>query len=467
MESDPYLQYFQFLFSGVLLFISMDELISFFVLIILLLCSGLFSGSEIAMFSLTHDDLDEIKEEDNPASKALLFLKNHPKRLLALILVCNTFVNIGIALIVARLLEIWLPEERYLLWGQNISMCLDFINSTPEEIGKLIYFLIAIVGATVLILFFGEVMPKIYGRLNTKKFALSMSIPLRILDYLFTPMTYLMVSMTNKVEKRLLEKKVGLQSTSKEDLDAAIDLAISNDTESERQVDILKGIIKFNDVSTKQVMTPRTQVYGIDFNEKYHEVLQIVKESGFSRLPVYNDDFDQITGILYAKDLIGHLHKPDDFEWQSLIRTNLLYVPESRKINEILNDFREQHVHMAFVVDEYGGTNGIVTLEDIMEEIVGEIKDEFDEQHELNYIKLDSNTYLFDGKTLINDMCRVLGVDISRFEDARGNADSIAGLILEHSGDMPKKDQELLIEGLKFFVSSVSKRRIEQIKVTI
>ena len=310
-------------------------------------------------------------------------------------------------------------------------------------------------------------MPKIYGRLNTKQFALSMSMPLRFFDFAFSPMTSLMVGMTNKVERKLLEKKIGLQSTSKEDLDAAINLAISDDTESERQVDILKGIIKFNDVSTKQVMTPRTQVYGIDFNANYHDVILIVKDSGFSRLPVYNDDFDQITGILYAKDLIGHLHEGVNFEWQTLIRTNLLYVPESRKINEILKDFREQHVHMAIVVDEYGGTNGIVTLEDIMEEIVGEIKDEFDEQHELNYIKLDPNTYLFDGKTLINDMCRVLGVDISNFEDARGNADSIAGLILEHSGDMPKKDIELIIEGYKFQVTSVSKRRIEQIKVTI
>lgn len=431
------------------------------------MCSGLFSGSEIAMFSLTNDDLEEIKEHETPASKALLFLKNHPKRLLTLILICNTFVNIGIALIVAKLLEIWLPYEKYLSWGEQITIWFSFINYRPEQIGKIIYFLIAVVGATVLILFFGEVMPKIYGRLNTIRFALSMSLPLRFLDFAFSPMTALMVGMTNKVERKLLEKKVGLQSTSKEDLDAAIDLAISNDTESERQVDILKGIIKFNDVSTKQVMTPRTQVYGIDFNANYHEVILIVNDSGFSRLPVYIDDFDQITGILYAKDLIGHLHEGVHFEWQTLIRTNLLYVPESRKINEILKDFREQHVHMAFVVDEYGGTNGIVTLEDIMEEIVGEIKDEFDEQHELNFIKLDSNTYLFDGKTLINDMCRVLGVNISNFEDARGNADSIAGLILEHSGDMPKKDIELIIEGYKFQVTAVSKRRIEQIKVTI
>ncbi len=467
MDPDPYLNNQLLSITGVLLFLSWNEFLTFLSLILLLLCSGLFSGSEIAMFSLTQDDVDEIKENENPASIALLYLKNRAKRLLALILICNTFVNIGIALIVERLLELWFPIEQYTGWGTFLNKLPILDRYAPQQIGTFLYFLIAVLGSTVLILFFGEVMPKIYGRLNNKSLALSMAIPLRILDFVFSPMTRLMVGMTHNVEKNILEKKIGLQSTSKEDLDAAIDLAISDDLESEKQVNILKGIIKFNDVSTKQVMTPRTQVYGVDFNSTFHDVLKVVKESGFSRLPVYNNDYDQITGILYAKDLIGHLHENEQFEWQSLIRTNLLYVPESRKINELLNDFREQHVHLAFVVDEYGGTNGIVTLEDIMEEIVGEIKDEFDEQHELNYVKIDSNNYIFDGKTLINDMCRVLGIDIMKFDEARGNADSVAGLVLEHSGEMPKKDQELTIEGLKFKVASVGKRRIEQIKVTI
>ncbi len=467
MDPDPYRNTLLLFNSGVFLFISFNVVLTLLSLILLLLCAGLFSGSEIAMFSLTHEDMEELNENETPASKALQHLKSHAKRLLALILICNTFVNIGIALIVEKLLEIWLPYEKYVQWGEQFKFWLAIEQYTSIEIGKLIYFLIAVVGATFLILFFGEVMPKIYGRLNNKSLALSMAIPLRVLDFIFSPITRLMVAMTYRVEKSLLEKKVGLQSTSKEDLDAAIDLAISNDLESEKQVDILKGIIKFNDVSIKQVMTPRTEVYGVDFNEPYDEVLKVVKDSGFSRMPVYNGDFDQITGILYAKDLIGHLHENAQFEWQTLIRTNLLYVPESRKINELLDDFREQHIHMAFVVDEYGGTNGIVTLEDIMEEIVGEIKDEFDEQHELNFTKIDAHNYIFDGKTLINDMCRVLGIDITLFDDARGNADSIAGLVLEHSGEMPKKDQELKIQGFAFRVTSVGKRRIEQIKVTI
>jgi CBS domain containing-hemolysin-like protein len=258
-----------------------------------------------------------------------------------------------------------------------------------------------------------------------------------------------------------------MQTTTKEDLDAAIDLAINSDQESGKQVDILKGIIKFNDVSAKQVMTPRTELYALNFSSTFKTILETVRESGFSRLPVYNEDFDQITGILYVKDLIAHLDKDENYEWQTLIRTNTLYVPESRKINELLNDFQEKHVHMSFVVDEYGGINGIVTLEDIMEEIVGEIQDEFDEHHELNFVRLDPNNYLFDGKTLINDMCRVLGLDVYLFDEARGNADSIAGLLLENNGEMPRKDQELLIENYKFKVVSVTKRRIEQIKVTI
>jgi putative hemolysin len=467
VDPDPYSNILFLAEPGIILFIQLNEVLTLISLILLLLCSGLFSGSEIAMFSLSHEDLEEVKEHDNPASTALLYLKSHAKKLLALILICTTFVNIGIALIVEKLLAIWLSYEKYLEWGNHIKNWFSIDIYSAEQIGKLIYFLIAVVGATTLIMFFGEVMPKIYGRLKPLKLAKFMAIPLRVLDFVFSPLTRLMVGMTNRVEKNLLEKKVGMQSTSKEDLDTAIDLAISVDLESERQVNILKGIIKFNDVSAKQVMTPRTQVYGIDFNDTFLEVMRIVKDSGFSRLPVYNGDFDQITGILHAKDLIGHLHESPSFEWQTLIRTNVLYAPEQRKINELLNDFRDQHVHMAFVVDEYGGTNGVVTLEDIMEEIVGEIKDEFDEQHELNFIKIDSHNYLFDGKTLINDMCRVLGIDITRFDEARGNADSIAGLILEHSGEMPKKDQELIIEELRFKVTSVNKRRIEQIKVTI
>lgn len=436
-------------------------------LLVLLFCSGLFSGSEIAMFSLTPSDIDEIREEENPASRSLIYFKDHPKTLLALLLICNTFVNIGIAILVENFLSQYFPIEKYNAWAETIIHFLNLDPSYASNISTFFSFLIAVIGATGLILLFGEVTPKIYAQLNSRKLAMFVALPLRFLNFIMTPLTYIMVMMTNKVEKRLLEKKVGLQATTKEDLDAAIDLAVSHEIESERQVGMLKGIIKFNDVSAKQVMTSRTEIYSVEFDFNFDEVLDVVRESGFSRLPVANSNFDQVTGILYIKDLVAHIQDGKDFEWQTLIRTNLHYVPESRKINDLLNDLQEKHVHMAFVVDEYGGISGLVTLEDIMEEIVGEIKDEFDDQHELNFTKLDSNNYLFDGKTLINDMCRVLGIDIFLFDEVRGSADSIAGLLLQKNHEMPKKDQELIIEGFKFKVVSLSKKRIEQIKVTI
>lgn len=468
MDPDPYLSYLLINCKLVLLSLpfSQDSLF-FLLLILLLLCSGLFSGSETAIFSLSSADVEQMLEKESPSTKAFAYFKQRQRQLLALILVCNTFVNIGIALVVERLMSSWLPQSLYEAWGLSIKNLMALDSFDGHQIGYGIYFLVAVIGATALILLFGEVMPKIYSLINSRKFALLMAVPLRLLSFVFWPLTHLMVLMTIRVERKLLEKKVGLQSTSKEDLDTAIDLAVTEGNDSERQVDILKGIIKFNDVAVKQVMTQRTDVHGLEFNLSYRQLLDKVKESGFSRLPVFQEDFDQITGILYAKDLIAHLNEPEEFEWQSLIRTSVLYVPESKRINELLDDFRDQHMHLAFVVDEYGGTSGIVTLEDIMEEIVGEIKDEFDEQHELNYVKLDPNNYLFDGKTLINDMCRVLKVDIVSFDRVRGNADSIAGLVLEKLGEMPHKDQVVDINGLKFTIANVNKKRIEQIKITI
>jgi len=466
LEADPA----QFIVSSIICIfnlMSLTDLFNLVLLFVFLLGAGLFSGAEVAMFSLSPADLEDIKEEKTESSKMLIYHKNHPRKLLALLLICNTFVNIGTALVVEQLLEHFLPMSSY----TNIAIrCVETfgINSiSVDQIINFFYFLVAVVGATSLILLFGEVTPKIYAQLNNRKLALWMAIPLRFVDIILKPLTFVLVGMTNKVEKRLLERRVGMNTSSKEELDAAIDLAVSQDIGSLRQVDMLKGIIKFNDVSTTQVMTSRTEVYAAAFNDNYFQVLDLVKECGFSRLPVYHDDIDHVTGILYAKDLIAHLDKDKDFEWQQLIRTNLFYVPESRKIHDLLNDFQVKKVHLAIVVDEYGGTSGIVTLEDIMEEIVGEIQDEFDDQHELNFTRLDSHNFLFDGKTLINDMCRVLGIDVYVFDAVRGSADSIAGLVLEQTNEMPKADQEITIVNFKFKVISVNKRRIEQIKVTI
>lgn len=466
MESEPPLRDKSLYIAILPLFIIGDIGIGF-TLIVLLCFSAFFSGSEIALFSLTSSDIEEIEEENSASSRALLFLKNHPKRVLALLLVCNTFVNIGIAIIVEKLLATYLPDHIFKNWANQIISWFNISYYSVDQIAIFFHFMIAVIGATSLIILFGEVTPKIYAQFNVRKFANFIAVPMRIFDFLLMPMTKLMVAMTNRVERKLLSKRVGIATHSKQDLDAAIDLAVSNDQESGKQAKMLKGIIKFNDVATKQVMTPRTNLYAIEFSENYAELLKLVRDCGFSRIPVYQDDLDHMTGILYVKDLIAHIDEKENFEWQNLIRTELLFVPESKKINEVLDDLQEKRIHLAFVVDEYGGTNGIVTLEDIMEEIVGEITDEFDDQNELNYTKLDAHTYLFDGKTLINDMCRILGIDVYQLDEHRGQADSIAGLVLEKTGELPKKDTEIEIIGLKFSTTAVSKKRIEQIKVKL
>ena len=254
----------------------------------------------------------------------------------------------------------------------------------------------------------------------------------------------------------------------KQEIDKAIDLTVSNDVDSASEIDILKSIVKFNDVYVRQIMTPRVNVVGLEFGVDFNEVLKVVKESGYSRLPVFKDDLDNIVGLLYIKDLIGKLDKDkDDGEWQELIRSNILYVPENKKINELLREFQQKRMHMGIVVDEYGGCSGIVTLEDIMEEVIGEIRDEFDAEEELEYVKLDNRNYIFEGKIQLNDVCRVMGIDTNTFDNVRGEADTIAGLFLEILGRLPKQNQEITVGAFKFKAVVVNKRRIEKVKTTI
>ncbi|MBK7231053.1 MAG: gliding motility-associated protein GldE [Saprospiraceae bacterium] len=439
-------------------------LILFFIFLVIL--SGLFSGSEVAYMSLSPTNLESLEEEDSDAARRVIQMRHKVKHFIALILVCNTIVNIGIALLLEHILSSYVPASSYVGISTWIISQFGWVSVEPDQINHIFNFIIAVIGATSIIIFFGEIMPKIYSQIHNVRFAKSMSLPLKVLEFFVSPFTYPLVALSTRVEKHLLERKLGTSSTAREDLDAAIDLAVSDGMNSSNQVEMLKGIIKFNDVSVSQVMTSRTEVCGIDLKAPFEEVLQIVKENGYSRFPIYIEDFDKITGILYAKDLISHLDKGNEFEWQNLIRSNLLYVPETRKIHDLLNDFQVKKLHMSIVVDEYGGTSGIVTLEDIMEEIVGEISDEFDDDGDLNFTRLDANNYVFEGKTLINDMCRVVGVDLSDMDLHRGSADSIAGLILEHTGEMPKKDQELSILNIKLKVLSVSKKRIEKIQIT-
>lgn len=433
---------------------------------VLLFCSALVSGSEVAFFSLTHNDFEKLQQEQSASGQRILLLKEKPRKLLATILISNNFINIAIVIVSDFLLLRLLNTERLEEWARALIdvLSLDNFTSVPA-VANLIAFLLAVVGVTFLLVLFGEVAPKIYAKINNIHLAKFMSGPMILLMRIFHPISQVLVNWTTLIERRARMR--GVAATSREDIDEAIELTVSSEAKTDQEIDILKSIVKFGDVSVKQIMRSRVDVKAVDFRINFSELLNLVRQSGFSRIPVYDNDFDNVTGILYVKDLLGHLQEPDDFEWQRLIRTNMLYVPEAKKIHDLLREFQRERLHMAIVVDEYGGSAGIVTLEDIMEEVIGEIKDEFDKEAEVIYRKIDDFNYLFEGKTLLNDVCRIIGVDTSTFDEVKGDADSLAGLVLELYGEIPKKDVEIAYNLFRFKIVSVSKRRIEQMLITL
>ncbi len=435
---------------------------------LLLVCSALISGSEVAFFSLTHNDFEKLQQENSGSSHRILFLKEKPRKLLATILISNNFINIAIVIISDFVLLRLLYAERLDLWAASF---IEFFSLQEvigiEATGRLLGFLITVVGVTFLLVLFGEVAPKIYAKINNLHLAKFMSGPMMFLMRLFHPISQVLVNWTTLIERRLAARPLSGNATSREDIDEAIELTVSSEAKTEQEIDILKSIVKFGDVSVKQIMRSRVDVVAVDFRINFKELLDLVRSSGYSRIPVYDDDFDNVTGILYVKDLLGHLHEDADFEWQRLIRTNMLYVPEAKKIHDLLREFQREHLHMAIVVDEYGGSAGIVTLEDIMEEVIGEIKDEFDNEAEVIFRKIDDYHYVFEGKTLLNDVCRIIGVDTSTFDEVKGDADSLAGLVLELYGEIPQKDIEITYNLFRFKIVSVSKRRIEQVLITL
>lgn len=444
-------------------------ILGFLGILLLLLCSALISGSEVAFFSLSPNDFEKLQNEGDQSSKRILKLKEQPEMLLATILVSNNFINIAIVILSDFVLGLSLPEGRLESWAtvvknilSNIGIAVD-LERTSRSIG----FLITVVGVTFLLVLFGEVAPKFYAKFNNIKLSKFMSGPLTFLTRFFSPISKILVRATSYIERKLAEKTKNSGLTSREDIDEAIDLTAINNAEIEQEAEILKSIVKFGDVSAKQIMKSRIDVTAIDFRINYAELLKVVKESGFSRIPVYDEDFDNVTGILYVKDLLGHLQEEANFEWQGLIRTNVLFIPESKKIDDLLSEFQAKRLHMAIVVDEYGGSSGIVTLEDILEEIIGEIKDEFDDDPDIIFKKLDDKNYIFEGKTLLNDFCRIIGVDTSTFDEIKGDFDSLAGMLLEMYGFLPEKDAEIKHEHYKFKVVEADKRRIQQILVTI
>jgi gliding motility-associated protein GldE len=311
------------------------------------------------------------------------------------------------------------------------------------------------------------VTPKIYASANNVGLAKSMALPLSLLVRFFHPFSRLLVRSGAFIETRMALRAGNYAGPSKKELHDVIDLTVSNDQSGTQEVDILKSIVKFGEVTVKQIMRSRVDVVAVDQRIGFKELIKVARESGYSRIPVYDNDFDNIIGILYVKDLLGHLRDDEDFEWQKLIRVNVLYVPETKKINHLLKEFQRQRLHIAVVVDEYGGSSGIVTLEDILEEIIGDIKDEFDDEAEVIYKRIDEHNYQFEGKTLLNDVCRIIGYDTTTFDEARGDADSLAGLMLELFGHLPPKEAEIHHHDFRFKIVSVNKRRIEQVLITL
>lgn len=359
-----------------------------------------------------------------------------PESLLANILITNNFINVGIVIISSFI---------------TVSI-FDFTQS------HILGFVIQVIVITFLILLFGEIIPKIYADKFSSKFALFMVIPLKILSKLFRPLIFLLTRSTSFVNKRLAKKGKNL---SMDDLSEALDLATGVFTEEKK---MLEGIVKFSNLEASEIMKPRTDVIDVDIKASMTELIQVIMDSGYSRIPVYENTADNVKGILYVKDLLPYLKKVK-FKWQALIRPPF-YVPETKKINDLLQEFQKMKIHLAIVVDEYGGTEGIVTMEDILEEVVGEITDESDDTEE-TYKKLGPDTWLFDGKTLLNDFFKITEVEDEIFDDVRGEAETLAGLLLELKGEFPNQDDVVDCKNLQFTVTQMEKRRIKEIKVFI
>ena len=427
MDPEPY-----FLFITNATFITTSSLIALFVLLI---CSALVSGTEVAFFSLSQTDLDELNEDTKGKSLVVKLLEK-PKKLLGTILITNNFINILIVLIFASL-------EDFMFGGINFSIDLGF-TIIPASVIK-VFIQVGLV--TFLILLFGEVLPKVYASRKSLQFANFMSRPIYFLNALLTPLSKPLIGLTNSIERRLGNKNNNL---SVEKLSQALELTSEDSTTKDEQK-ILEGIVTFGNTETVQIMKPRTDVCAISDDKPYEEVLKIILENGYSRNPVYHENIDNIVGVLYAKDLLAHLNKKT-FDWQSLLREPF-FVPENKKLDDLLKEFQDKKNHLAIVVDEYGGTSGIVTLEDVIEEIVGDINDEFDND-DLTYSKIDENNFVFEGKITIRDLCRVLDEDENVFEEEKGESETLAGFILEVSGKYV------------FTIEALDRKRIKQVKVT-
>lgn len=416
--------------------------ITFNVLFVIVLfgLSALVSGSEVAYFSLSKNDIEESKGSDISAIKRISKLLINPKRLLATILILNNFINIAIVMICT-----------YFTWQ---------ITGSKNTEGTVLITLTALV--TIAIVFIGEIVPKIYANQNNLVFAKYTSGLLSISYNFFKPLSWLLMSISGIIEKRIEKKGYNI---SVDELHHALELTTEGEA-TEEEKGILKGIVNFGTLSVKQIMKSRLDITAIELTTDFHELMNQVNKTGYSRLPVYKETMDKMEGILYIKDLLPYLNEADTFEWQNLLRPGF-FVPETKKIDTLFSDFQEKRVHIAIVVDEYGGTSGLITLEDVIEEIVGEINDEFDEESDIPYNKLDNNTFIFDGKTSLMDFCKVTDFDHSTFDEAKGESESIGGLLLELNSTLPKSGEKIYFENFVFTIIAVNDKRIKRVRILI
>ena len=416
------------------------------VLIMLLICllflSFVLAGAEVAFFSLTHKDINVLRSKQQPPYQRIVDMLEEPKVLLGSLLIANSFINISIIII--------------------SNLLIDQIFNFEQFNAAWVEFLIKVIAVSFVLVLFGEVMPKVLATQNNIRFAKDFGGIVQFLTYLTSGFSKRLVKYSDIIERKLSTRNNGAYSL--EELDHAIDITTEN-TASENEKNILKGIVKFGNITVKQVMKTRVDVHGIDDETSFAHLIESVRELHYSRLPVFKEELDNVVGMIHTKDLLPFLDEADDFNWHSLIRPPY-FVHEQKLIEDLLNDFQSKRIHFAVVVDEFGGTSGIVTLEDILEEIIGDIKDEFDEE-ELGYKKIDDLNYIFEGKTMINDVCKIMGLGADTFESLKGESDSLAGLVLEIAGEIPLAATVVGAGDFEFTVLEVAKNRINKIKVTI
>lgn len=418
---------------------SLSILLSLAAIVFLIFCSACFSGSENALFSLNASQLEELQEEPGQKANAINYLTRHPKKLLATILIANTFVNIAVVMVTSALFQTIFTFSVYPWLGIVLELVL----------------------VTFMLVLFGEVVPKIYSFQHNVKVAALLAVPILRTYQVLKPLVMVLEHSTSIIDKRITKKG---HIFSADELTHAIDITSEIDTPKQEK-SILKSVVNFGNTNVKQIMRQRPDIVGADTSLNFKQLMLHNVDSGYSRIPVYEGNLDQIKGILFTKDLLIHMNEPDDFDWRALLRP-AFFVPESKKIDDLLKEFQTKRVHLAIVVDEFGGTSGLVSMEDIVEEVFGEIQDEFDEDEHV-FTRINANNFVFEAKMLINDVCRYMELDATIFDDVRNEAETLGGLLLELNGDLPKIGTELKFKNFTFKIESADARKIKRVKVTL